>query len=100
MADPRTRREPAPRLRARTRPDGTPFNGDEPGIDDRDVTFSDNGHEPEGADIAPPPEDKQAAPPPAPPPLAPPPQRPHDRRDDYEVFDEEVNNRYEEIKRG
>src|SRR5262245_10947540 len=34
MADPKTRREPAARLRSRTKPDGTPFD-DEPDLDER-----------------------------------------------------------------
>ncbi len=101
MADPKTRREPTPRVRARTRPDGTPFEGDEPDVDDRDddrdLTF------PAAADPK-----EEAVPPPPPAPVAvsaPAPQPPSDarppqRRDEYEVFDEEVNNRYEEIKRG
>jgi transcription termination factor Rho len=96
MADPKTRREPAARLRTRTKPDGTPFE-DEPDLDeradDRDVTFP----EPEAAREEAPPADPEPAA--APPPSAPPAQRAQ-QRDDYEVFDEEVNNRYEEIKRG
>jgi transcription termination factor Rho len=94
MAEPKTRREPATRVRARTKPDGTPFDGDDPGLDDRNddraVTFTDAPRE-----VA----DRPTAEPPAPA-VTPPAARPSPQRDDYEVFDEEVNNRYEEIKRG
>jgi transcription termination factor Rho len=96
MADPKTRREPATRVRARTKPDGTPFEDDgrDPGDrdDDHIVAVSD----PEAAADGVASHDVAAAPSPD----GPAPARPPSTRDGYEVFDEEVNNRYEEIKRG
>ncbi len=35
MAEPKTRREPATRVRARTKSDGTTFDNDEPELDER-----------------------------------------------------------------
>ena len=95
MADPKTRREPAPRLRARTKSDGTTFDVDEPALDGQaeDDTVSVSEPEAEREHAPPPPRSDTA-------PVAPPVAPSNDRSDDFGVFDEEVNNRYEEIKRG
>jgi transcription termination factor Rho len=96
MADPKTRREPATRARARNKPDDTLFEGAEHDPDDRDDDGSVAVTDPEAAREQVVSHDGAAASSPD----SPAPARPPSGRDDYEVFDEEVNNRYEEIKRG
>jgi transcription termination factor Rho len=96
MADAKSRRDAAPPLRprARTKPD---LPGDEGEADDRSDILTEqepaehDGEAPSAETVAPPL-------PLAPPPPQAPPARVRD--DDPRGFDEEVNSRYEEIKRG
>src|SRR5215813_12318838 len=88
MPESKSRREtPAPRPRPRPRPDAAP-------PDDADIPENGRG------DYRP--EPPARAEPPAPPVANQrgPDDRPRQFDEDYEVFDEEINNRYEEIKRG
>jgi transcription termination factor Rho len=125
MAEPKSRRETSgPRTRARTKPDvapavAEPDNDTEEGarpldsgpVRDEDTRFPSRDRTP--PETLPPPAaaesepaddgggtlTREAAPPPGPPEARPEaPRLPTD--DDYYGFDEEINNRYEEIKRG
>lgn len=94
MAEARSRRESPTRTRARTRPEFTSGNGEAEAHTAAPPTLAEvSFSEPVAA--APPPE----APPPV---VAPPPAPPPERRAgaNHTGFDEETNNRYEEIKRG
>src|SRR5262245_47099575 len=111
MADPKIRREPSARSRPRTKPDvaddldtdadartAALEEAEAPPVDD-DLTFP---RRPEPEEAAPPPEPEPRAerePPPAPPERRP--EAPARNEENYGgAFDEEVNSRYEEIKRG
>ncbi len=98
MAEAKSRRELPPRPRVRGKTD-LPGDGDEPLPDEGTslLTESDAAEpdtlEPRGDRDAPPAEEPRPAP------AAPQPNRGR-RDDDFPGFDEEINNRYEEIKRG
>ncbi|HWG44274.1 MAG TPA: transcription termination factor Rho [Gemmataceae bacterium] len=99
MAEAKSRREFPPRPRIRSKTD-LPVEGDERMPDERTSVLTEST--PSDPDMREPRRDN-GPPPPVEPRPAPSvmerPARPH-RDDDYPGFDEEINNRYEEIKRG
>jgi transcription termination factor Rho len=95
MAEPRNRREMQPRMRPRTKSDG-PDDGIEHG-DEGQATLAEQAvlaEEPVGGPLG----DEPA--PTGGPDETPARQRPLDDEEDFQGFDAEINNRYEEIKRG
>jgi transcription termination factor Rho len=81
MADPKSRRDLAPRPRGKSDSLEGDDRFDEVATDPSPNDFAAGVHEPEG--------DRPA-----------PPARPQSDEEEYATFDEEINNRYEEIKRG
>ncbi len=95
MAEAKSRRETITRPRARTKADEPLANGELTPLEEPTATLT----EPETpVRQGPPAEPHEPAAPPVQPRVEPP--RSRVTEDDYAVFDEEINNRYEEIKRG
>ena len=100
MAEARSRREPATRIRTRTKSDPA-ANGEEPNEEDRAAVMTEAEPESEATPVSAPRPRPTASRPPRRRPSRPRrPPRPRNPGDDGYGFDEEINNRYEEIKRG